>query len=377
MVNKMKYNGLFKKSVCILMASAMLAGFAGCSKDSANSGETTTSTAPSAANTVSNTQSTQANLPAREGELNPLTGLYGMDASAKGKRPFAVVVENSPAARPQWGISTPDILVEGLTEGGITRMLLLYSDVNKIPKIGPLRSARHDFVEISQCFDSIFVHCGWSIYAEEKIKSEGVNNLNGIMGYSPNFFYRDSSRKSKGLEHTGYTNGSYISATLAALKYRTDVKQDHAKVFSFYDETNVVKPTAGVCNSVDFTFSSSYKHSFKYDSSKGVYLDYFNGKPREDDTGAHLSYKNILVLYTPIKSMGDAKGCIDMGLESSNTGYYISANGYEKVTWTKTGSAANSQLVVKNSAGEKITMNAGTTYIGLVPTSQESATVIS
>ncbi len=82
-------------------------------------------------------------------DIDPLTGLSGF--KAQGKRPIAVVVNNSKPARPQWGLFTPDIVFEGVTEAGITRMLWLYSDINKIPdKVGSLRSARHDFVEIAE-----------------------------------------------------------------------------------------------------------------------------------------------------------------------------------------------------------------------------------
>ena len=74
--------------------------------------------------------------------------------------------------------------------------------------------------------------------------------------------------------------------------------------------------------------------------------------------------------------MGDSKGCIDMKLENSNTGYYISDGGYETVSWTKTVSASSSKLVIKDSAGNAVKLNAGNTYIALVPTSQKSATTI-
>lgn len=82
-------------------------------------------------------------------DIDPLTGLSGF--KAQGKCPIAIVVNNSKPARPQWGLCTPDIVFEGVTEAGITRMLWLYSDINKIPdKVGSLRSARHDFVEIAE-----------------------------------------------------------------------------------------------------------------------------------------------------------------------------------------------------------------------------------
>jgi hypothetical protein len=59
-------------------------------------------------------------------------------------------------------MSTPDVIVEGMVEGGITRMMWLYADVSKMPKIGPTRSARHDFVEIAAGLNAIYAHWGGS-----------------------------------------------------------------------------------------------------------------------------------------------------------------------------------------------------------------------
>lgn len=94
---------------------------------------------------------------------NPLTGEADYNESAVGKRPVAIVVENSPQARPQYNMDTPDIIFEGEVEGGITRMLWFYADMTDLPEqVGPTRSARPSFVEFSQLFDSIFIHFGES-----------------------------------------------------------------------------------------------------------------------------------------------------------------------------------------------------------------------
>lgn len=363
----MNFKKTIKNALCCAMAGAILLGCSACNGKEENVTTTTTTTT-----TQTTTETTTEVL----GNINPLTGEYDLDDSAVGNRPIAVVVENSPAARPQWGLSSPDVLVEGVVEGGITRILLLYSDVNEIPKVGPIRSARHDFVEFAECFDAVFVHCGWSIYAEKKIKSDKVNNLNGIQNYSPKFFYRDSSRASKGTEHTGYSNGSYIRATLKSVDYRTDIKSGYESVLSFVDNNGITTPvnTAG---SVSFQYSSSAKYSMKYNSEDGQYYTYLGSSARKDADGVHLNYKNVLLLYCKVNSMGDSKGCVDMKLENTNTGYYFSNGGYEEISWTKNGSASSSKLVLKSSNGETLTMNPGTTYIALVPTSQKSATVIS
>ncbi len=81
---------------------------------------------------------------------NPLTGLV-MKESAEGKRPVAIMVENSQPARPQWGMDdpeyAPDIILEAEVEYGITRMMWLFADFTSLPEvIGPVRSARPPYV---------------------------------------------------------------------------------------------------------------------------------------------------------------------------------------------------------------------------------------
>ena len=362
-------NGIFlKRAACIALSAALLFGASSCKKKTDESSENTTTTAEQS---EEYTQQETTAQPVDE-NINPLTGLSETDFTAQGKRPIAVVVENSPAARPQWAISTPDILTEGLAEGGITRMLLLYADVKQIPKIGPLRSARHDFVEVAECFDAIFVHAGWSKYAKAKIKADKVDNVNGIEGYKVPFFFRDSTRRKRGIEHSGYSDGTHISATIDYLKYRTDVKSGYENVLTFNSADNVFKPAGGNCVTASFNFSSQNKHSLRYNSEKDAYFDSLNGSARVDADGIQLSYKNILVLKCSVKLMGDSVGCVDMGLENQNTGYYVSHGGYEKISWTRTGSGLNSKLVINDSQGQTLSMNAGNTYIAIVPTSQES-----
>lgn len=364
-MNFMKNGRFLKSAICIALSAAMLFGASSCKKKDESSEETT-----GASSQISTSE--QSTEPAKEGKLNPLTGLYEKDFDAEGKRPVAVVVENSPAARPQWGISTPDILTEGLAEGGITRMLLIYGDSAQIPKIGPIRSARHDFVEVAECFDAIFVHAGWSTYAKTKINSDKVDNVNGIEGYQVPFFFRDSSRKSRGIEHTGYSDAEHINATIDSLNYRTDVKSGYENVLRFNDEKSAVKPSGGDCTDLAFSFSSQNKHTLKYDSAKSIYLDSLNGEARADADGIQLSYKNVLILNCSVKLMGDSVGCVDMGLENPNTGYYVSDGGYEKISWTKTGGGLNSKLVINDAQGQTLKLNAGNTYIAIVPTSQSS-----
>ena len=162
----------------VLFFAAMAIGFSACG----NGEELEGSTVPKGSQQAQTQQT-----------VNPLTGLSGFREAAVGRRPVAVMINNAPAARPQWGLCAPDIVLEGLAEGGITRMMWLFADVQSIPKIGSVRSARHDFLEIAEGLDAVFVHWGGSVYAYDALKQRNVDDIDG-MTYSNTYFYRDRTR---------------------------------------------------------------------------------------------------------------------------------------------------------------------------------------
>ena len=90
------------------------------------------------------------------GPVNPLTGL-ATDTDISGKRPFAVMINNIRVATPQCGISKADIIFETLAEGGLTRLMAVYQDIEDVGTIGSVRSARPYYIDIAMGFDAIFV----------------------------------------------------------------------------------------------------------------------------------------------------------------------------------------------------------------------------
>ena len=124
--------------------------------------------------------------------VNPLTGATvseGFDENSLNQRTVAFVVENAPEARPQFNMDdpelSPDIVLEGEVEAGITRMLWLYADYNKLPeRIGPMRSARPPYIRFSELFDSVFIHWGQSaskgayVGADTVFEQDEVDHIN-------------------------------------------------------------------------------------------------------------------------------------------------------------------------------------------------------
>lgn len=303
---------------------------------------------------------------------NPLTGESGFSPSAVGKRPIAFMINNAPSARPQWGLCTPDIVIEGLVEGSASRMMWVYADPETVPeKVGSMRSARHDFLEIAQGLDAIFVHWGGSTYAYDALESSGYDHLDGIY-LGPNYTHRDNTRN-VAIEHRGYVIGSEIRQLIEDRGFRTQVKSEAANPFEFSKDGDRTL-SGGDCLQVTASFSSYYSHTFKYDSQTGLYTNYMGETPMTQDGGEVMKVKNVVILYTPVRSLGDSLGCIDMDL-TGGTGIYISGGKYETIRWEK-GSDEYAPLKLYSENGDELVMNAGKSWIGLIPKSRESRTVI-
>ncbi len=358
------------KVVCIVMAiSLVMLTFAACGgkKEYEKTGETTT--APVVEDTT-----VQTELPAN---INPLTGLADLSDEAIGKRPVAIMVENSPAARPQWGLSSPDIVVEGVVEGGVTRMMWIYADYTDVPKVGPVRSARHDYAEIAYGMDALFVHWGWSKPAENLIKSLGMDNINGL-AYEGTYFKRDTSRSNLGTEHTGYTDGDLIAKAIQNLGRDMNATKQSWAPFTVIPEGQrwSYGEQTGSCSSISVTFSSGYKHTFKYDGSKNVYYNYMNNSEMKDgNNNETMAVTNVIIMYTPV---GLYPGTNPPGWKewdlTAGDAVYVS-NGYgESISWKKGG--PNEPLKFYGKDGKELTVNRGKTWIGVVPEANRDYTTV-
>lgn len=274
-MNKKTVFKLSAAAICVLLSACMLFACGKKQKDF----ETDTSAPVTTAE------------PAAATDVNPLTGLTGLPESSIGKRPVCVMVENSPEARPQWGLCSPDIVVEGEVEGGITRMMWMYANISSAPKIGPTRSARHDYVELAEGFDAIYVHFGGSNLAYDKISADKVDDIDGMKAGS--YFARDKARKVS-REHTAYTSGENLSKAIADKGFRTDVKSGYGSPFTFASSKRTL--SGGACNSVLAVFSGNYKHTFKYNADDGLYYNNMNSDPMKDADGNTMAVTNVIIL---------------------------------------------------------------------------------
>ncbi|MCR4277614.1 MAG: DUF3048 domain-containing protein [Candidatus Berkelbacteria bacterium] len=104
-----------------------------------------------------------------------LTNGVMVTADIANRHPVAVMIENSPDARPQAGLNSADIVYEAVTEGGITRFMGIFSQ-NYPTKAGPVRSARSYFIDWLSEYDAFYAHAGGSPAALSRISSYGIKD---------------------------------------------------------------------------------------------------------------------------------------------------------------------------------------------------------
>ena len=371
------------KLISILMVLAVILTFGAC-KDENNYEQ---SSKVSTTDPIESTTDANKELPKN---INPLTGRADLSESAIGARPIAIMVENSPAARPQWGITTPDIVLEGVVEGGITRMMWIYADAQDIPKkVGPTRSARHDYVEIAKGMNAIFVHWGGSngnnfkskgnfTLAYQTIANLDMDNIDG-MKYSGTYFFRDTTRNTSS-EHRGCTSGANIIKAISKIGYSTKQTKNNWVPFKVATEGAAAvwgdQSVTGPCSSIAVTFSSGYVHTFKYDTSTKKYVNYLNNKVMTDgNDGKQMAVENVIVMYVPVSSLATGKDHKEWNLEITNgSGFYVSNGVGQKIFWKKDGKSGALKFTSVN--GQELNVNSGQTWIGVVPEANKSLTKV-
>ncbi|MDR0446702.1 MAG: DUF3048 domain-containing protein [Oscillospiraceae bacterium] len=298
-----------------------------------------------------------------DGPVNPLTGLP-MDASKAAARPIAIMLNNRTIAQPQLGVSKADILVETLVEGGITRMLALYQDVEAIGVIGSIRSARPYYVDVAQGFDAVYIHAGGSEDAYSVLMSRDITRLDGVNGKRQEIFYRDSTRRrTMGYEHSMVTTGELISRYLPVYGFRLEHEKGYNVGLSFKEDYEISGLPA---DSIKIKYSSSKTTSFEYDAETGEYAAWQHGGAYKDgNDNALVSFANIVIIKTTISEIkGDPYGCLRVDLTGGGDGYLAVGGKWIPIKWKK--DAPDSPFVFTGEDGKAVTLRAGHTYIGIV-----------
>ena len=280
-----------------------------------------------------------------------LTGLKIDDATINDRPITAIMIENSPDARPQSGLNQAGVVFEAVAEGGITRFLTLWQD-SEPTYVGPVRSVRPYYLQWLQGFDAAVAHVGGSGEALQYIKDAGIKDLDQF--HNSGAYWRISSRYAP---HNMYTSLPKLRDVEAQKGFG---KPNYAPFERNEVEVPNKNPTA---TSINFTLSGyTYNAHFDYVAATNSYNRSEGGKPHMvvDEAGAQtqLSPKVVIGLVLPKGSNGIYSTYNTIG---SGQAYIFQDGVVLPVTWHKSDPRAN--FYFTDASGAHVKLNPGQTWL--------------
>ena len=304
---------------------------------------------------------------------NELSGRL-IDASIENQRPIAAMVDNEKTALDHFGLNDADVIYEmvnSLENNRVTRLMVIIKDWDKVERLGSVRSARTTNCMLAAEWNAVLLHDGGPFYINDYIKLDSIDNLSGVFARIKN---------GKPVEFTEYVTHDDLvkylkNSTAIDTEYNSYYTGPHFK----FSESNAMegntysseKDAVGTIT-LPFPHNASELH---YNADENMYEYYEYGAAHVDgDTGEVLKFRNVILQRA---SMGkyDDNGYMYYNIGGSGEGYYITDGKCVPITWNKPLNLEGNTVYL-DSNGNEIVLNAGTTYIGLIPDDTWSTMVI-
>ncbi len=346
----------WKKLAALAAATAMLLSMSACSgednPDVANPdlapGEATgAATAPDGTVVTDPTTPVDDSAPVSD-NANIITGLEDMGDSDL-TRPVGIMVANNDFIQDeQVGISKADMWVETETEGGITRLMAVYANTERVPEsIGPIRSARSPFVHIVKALGLAYCHAGGSYTALAMID----NTVADLDVNSGAYSWRDTSYP-HAYEYQLRTSGEELTQYVADEGYKTYAVTDFP--WTFGDQSGT--------DATDISIKMSSMQTIGFEYADGVYYK-TNGssKTRHTDNSGTIAAESVLVMYTDKVMENDLTHDYTLG---SGKGYVFSDGKMRRFNWSRD----DNGFTMTEEDGTQLTLAKGKVYMCVVST---------
>ncbi|MGN0496580.1 MAG: DUF3048 domain-containing protein [Lachnospiraceae bacterium] len=354
-----------KKIFSILLCSVMVCSLmVGCGKKEEPATEATTEATTEEASTEYKPEGM---------ERSYLTGEWIDEELAK-QRPVAFMIENTSASVPSHNSSKADVYYEAPEEGGITRIMALYTDYSGMDTIGNIRSTRPYFAYTAIAFDSILAHCGGSIETYQWILDQGlVDNLDERLGALGYFRSNDKSAP-----HNLFTSSDGVAESIKDKGYSTEYAETYEGYLNFNtDDENEITLEDGQDAAVIKVYQPDCKPWFVYNEEDGLYYRYEFGKEQMDcETDTQLAVKNVIIQECSVEAYYDEQNHdrVDVGITGEGEGIYLTNGKAIHITWKCNGYGKVTKYY--DLEGNEIELNQGKTWINIVDKNHSSDNVI-
>ena len=286
---------------------------------------------------------------------SPLTGVEVDNSEATSQTTTAIIIENSPDARPQSGLKNSGVVFEAIAEGGITRFLVIYQE-QKPQLIGPVRSLRPYYVDWLAAFDASVVHVGGSANALTEIENGSYRNIDQRFGINTAYFWRATDRYAP---HNVYTSFANLDEVNQARGYTSST-------FTGFSRTNSEANPSPTATSIAMVISSpGFNVNYNYNAATNTYDRLVGGAAHVDREDGQISPRvvvGMLVEQSTIFEDGYRESINSIG---TGTAYIFQDGVVSEVTWNKPSKTA--QLTFSDSAGNDVPLARGQTWITAIP----------
>lgn len=287
------------------------------------------------------------------------------------ERNVAVMIDNNTHAWPHSGINSAYCIYEMEVEGGESRLMALFKNKKDIDKVGPIRSARHYFLNYALEHDAIYTHIGQSPKAESDLRTLNMADINGQWydsmkprnNANNKEFWRE---KSKVRPHNAYTTIAHIFEAAKERKY--NIESEKGQVFKYsVDPITLDKETSKAATKITAGYAGGTNNRtvFNYDEEKKEYTKTSKGVKQIDElTKEPYTIKNLIILKANTTHIDDKR--LDVANVGTLEGYYITNGRAEKIAAKKESRSAKTKYF--DETGKEIVFNDGRTYIMVIRT---------
>jgi hypothetical protein len=281
-----------------------------------------------------------------------LTGKEVSEVDSK-RAVTAVMVENSPEARPQSGLKEANLVFESVAEGGITRFLLFYQE-GKPKLIGPVRSVRPQFASLLAPFNAGLAHVGGSDIPLKKLRSGKIRDLDQF--FNAGAYWLTSDRFAP---HNTYTSTEKLDALNKAKNYNSS----DFDAWAHNKKAVAVKTPNATTIKVPISvglFSTSYK----WNKAKNTYTRSQGGAPHTDREKGPITPKVVIAMQVPHDVIRDSNGYSYPDINKKGSAWMFQNGTVKKIKWSKSGD--KSMIKWTDSEGKTVKLNPGQTWVALI-----------
>ena len=361
-----------KKRLVLLLAICSVAALAGCGKDEEEQKpEASTPKIEVLNNTpaISIEESAPVDDGSHEGMYRSELTNEWIPEELKDQRPIAAMVDNEKTALPHYGLSQyADVVYEmtnSLANDGITRLMVLVKDWEKIDQLGSIRSTRPTNLVIAPEWNAIVCHDGGPFYIDDYLAKPFVDNFSGTFSRVDN----GKSREFTEYICTGDLDKNFESKSDVSRTYNEYYNGGpHYQFVTSDSEINDLSSAPDVkdCTKVELPFKhNSSKLEYDPATKRYMYSEYGQKHTDPGNNDEQLGFTNVLIQNTRYVKFDDNGYMMFHAIDFNREGWFITEGKAIPVTWSKEDEVTPTRYFDKD--GNEVVLNTGKTYVALVP----------